>query len=124
MTITSRANLRRIALRSDRAQNVLTQFETGNEFEKLGEWRLQHGFKSRSPDVAIVGRRLDFIIPECVIQSGRKVIIFTTYGMANSANGKRLEDLGIFLVGSGVESVEGKSMIAYLAAQRDYRTPI
>jgi hypothetical protein len=57
VTITSRAYLRRIALRSDRAQNVLMQFETGNEFEKLGEWRLQHGFKSRSPDVAIVGRR-------------------------------------------------------------------
>lgn len=122
VTITSRAYLRRIALRSDRAQNVLMQFETGNEFEKLGEWRLQHGFKSRSPDVAIVGRRLDFIIPESVIQSGRKIIIFTTYEMANSADGKRLEDLGIVLVGSGVEGVEGKSMIDYLATQRGYRT--
>jgi hypothetical protein len=38
------------------SQDVLYQFESGNAFEKLGQWRLDAGYEKRSPDVAIVTR--------------------------------------------------------------------
>src|SRR5512147_1643875 len=47
-------------LATNGAQDILYQFEPGNTFEKLGEWRLRAGYRKRSPDLAIVSRHLDF----------------------------------------------------------------
>ncbi len=120
--ITSKAYLGRFAAEGENAQNVLTEFEAGSEFEDLGEWRLKSGFKSRRPDLAIVGRRPDIIIPESAMQAGRNLLFFTTYVLANSDDAKRLGDSGVTVVGAGAEGVEGKVMIDYLATRGNYRT--
>lgn len=120
--ITSKVYLSRFAAEGENAQNVLTEFEAGSEFEDLGEWRLQNGFKLRSPDLAIVGRRPDLIIPESAIQAGRSILFLTTYDLANSDDAKRLRDMGVTVVGAGAEGVEGKVMIDYLATRKNYRT--
>ena len=65
--------LKRFAAKSDEAQNIFFQFDKGAEFEQLGDWRLQNGFKRRNPDIVIVSRTLDFEIPELVKTSGRKI---------------------------------------------------
>ncbi len=119
--ITSKAYLERFAAEGENAQNVLTEFEAGGEFEYLGEWRLQNEFKSRSPDLAIIGRKPDLMIPRSAMQ-GRKILFFSTYDLANSDDGKRLGDMGVTVVGAGAEGVEGKVMIEYLAGRMKYRT--
>jgi riboflavin biosynthesis pyrimidine reductase len=102
------------------SQDVLYQFEPGNAFEKLGQWRLNAGFKKRSPDVAIVTRDLDFEIPEKLIQSGRRIIIFTTDSIAKSDKAKSLTNVNTVIVGSGEGRVEGGQMIATLANDMGY----
>ena len=48
--------------------------------------------KKRSPDVAIVTRDLDFEIPEKLIQSDRRIIIFTTDAIAKSDKAEALRN--------------------------------
>jgi riboflavin biosynthesis pyrimidine reductase len=103
------------------SQDVLYQFEPGNAFEKLGQWRLNTGFKKRSPDVAIVTRDLDFEIPEKLIQSGRRIFIFTTDAIAKSDKAKSLSNLNTVIIGSGQGRVEGGRMIATLSNDMGYR---
>jgi riboflavin biosynthesis pyrimidine reductase len=103
------------------SQDVLYQFEPGNAFEKLGQWRLNAGFKKRSPDVAIVTRDLDFEIPEKLIQSGRRIFIFTTDAIAKSDKAKSLSNVNTVIIGSGEGRVEGGRMIAALSNDRGYR---
>jgi riboflavin biosynthesis pyrimidine reductase len=119
--ITSKSYLGRFEAEGDNAQNVLTEFEAGGEFEDLGEWRLQNEFKSRSPDLAVVGRKLDLMVPKSAMQ-GRDTLFFSTYDTANSDDAKRLRDMGATVVGAGDKGVEGKVMIEYLATRRNYRT--
>ena len=106
------------------SQDVLFQFESGSPFEKLGQWRLDAGFKRRSPDVAIVTRELDFEIPEKLIQSGRRIMIFTTDAIAKSNQAKSLTKRNLEILGSGAEEVEGDRMIASLSKDRGYRVII
>ena len=54
------------------AQDILSSFEPGGAFERLGGWRLEAGYEKRSPDVAIVTRHLDFELPETLRKSGRQ----------------------------------------------------
>jgi hypothetical protein len=103
------------------AEDILYQFEPGGGFEKLGEWRLSAGYTSRSPDLAVVARSLDFTVPAAVLRSGRRVVIFTTYSLAGSEQAKALTDLGAVVVGSGEAGVEGDRMIDYLSNERGYR---
>jgi riboflavin biosynthesis pyrimidine reductase len=103
------------------SQDVLYQFEPGNPFEKLGQWRLNAGFKKRSPDVAIVTRDLDFEIPEKLIQSGRRIFIFTTDAIAKSDKAKSLSNVNTVIIGSGEGRVEGGRMIATLSNDMGYR---
>src|SRR6266508_2986458 len=102
------------------SQDVLYQFGPGNAFEKLGEWRLNAGFKKRSPDVAIVTRDLDFELPEKLIQSGRRIFIFTTDAIATSDKAKSLCNVNTVIMGSGEGGVEGGRMIATLANDMGY----
>src|SRR5215213_3070476 len=102
------------------SQDILYQFEPGNRFEKLGQWRLNAGYKKRSPDVAIVTRDLDFEIPEKLIQSGRRIVIFTTDSIAKSNKAKALTSVNTILRGSGERGVAGDRMIATLSNDMAY----
>ena len=119
--ISGAAYLKRVLVQGNRAENIISQFEPGSGFEKLGEWRLSAGYKKRSPDLVIVTRSLDFKFPEEVIRSGRRVIIFTTYTMANSDQARALTASGAFVVGSGQTGVDGNMMIDYLSNELGYR---
>jgi riboflavin biosynthesis pyrimidine reductase len=103
------------------SQDILYQFEPGNAFEKLGQWRLNAGFKKRNPDVAIVTRDLDFEIPEKLIQSGRRIFIFTADALAKSDKAKSLSNVNIVIIGSGEGRVEGGRMMAALSHDMGYR---
>lgn len=102
------------------SQDILYQFEPGNAFENLGQWRLDTGYKKRSPDVAIVTRDLDFGLPGKLIKSGRRIVIFTTDSMAQSDKARSLSDENTVILGSGEREVEGGRMIATLANDMGY----
>ena len=108
-------------LAANGVQDILYQFEPGNAFEKLGQWRLSAGYRKRSPDVAIVTRHLDFELPGELIRSGRRIVIFTTDSMAASAKARALKMADTIIVGSGEAGVDGGRMIAALANGMGYR---
>jgi hypothetical protein len=119
--ISGAAYLQRVAVPGFHGQEILFQFEPGREFEELGEWRIKTGYKKRSPDLAVVARRLDFHIPAQLIKSGRRVIIFTTQSEADSEQARALKATGVTVVGSGKESVDGNPMIDFLSNGLGYR---
>lgn len=106
--------LNRLAAQKRKAQNVLTQFEPGQDFAELGEWRLKNGYEQRSPDVVVVSRSLNFELPKGIVREDRKVIIFTIYGMLESEQAQKFEAAGARIVGGGKEGVNGRAMVAYL----------
>ncbi len=103
------------------SQDVLFQFEPGHAFETLGQWRLDAGYEQRSPDVAIVTRDLDFPLPEKLIHSGRRIVIFTTDSVANSTKARSLRSVNTLIMGSGENGVEGGRMITALADDMGYK---
>jgi riboflavin biosynthesis pyrimidine reductase len=103
------------------AQDILYQFEPGNEFEALGRWRLSAGYERRSPDLAIVTRDLGFALPPALSLGGRKVAIFTTDFAAESSQGKALKNANTTVVGSGEEGVDARKLISTLSNQMGYR---
>jgi riboflavin biosynthesis pyrimidine reductase len=117
--ISSSSYFKRLA--ANGAQEILYQFEPGNAFETLGQWRLDNGYKKRSPDVAIVTRHLDFELPEELRQSGRRISIFTTDSTANSDKAKTLSNADTAIIGSGEAGVDGGRMIATLGNGMGYR---
>jgi hypothetical protein len=117
--ISSGSYFKRLA--TNGAQDILYQFEPGQAFEKLGQWRLDAGFEKRSPDVAMVTRHLDFELPEELRKSGRRIIIFTTDSIANSDKAKALRHADTIIIGSGEAGVDGGRMIATLANGMGYR---
>ena len=117
--ISSGSYFKRLATQG--AQDILYQFEPGQAFEGLGQWRLDAGFKNRGPDVAVVTRDLDFELPEELRNSGRRVIIFTTNSMAGSDKARSLRNADKSIVGSGETGVDGGRMIATLAKEMGYR---
>ncbi len=82
--ITGADYLNRFAKHGEKAQNILSQFDKGAKYERLGDWRLAHGYKSRNPDVAVTSRSLEFDFPSSLLGDGRKLLVFTTYEMATS----------------------------------------
>lgn len=119
VTISGGSYFKRLAGKG--SQDILYQFETGNAFEELGEWRLDAGYQKRSPDLAIVTRELDFELPEELRRSGRKIMIFTTDVMAASDKARALKNDDTIIVGSGDAGVEGDRLIATLANEMKYR---
>jgi len=105
---------KRLAALGNSAQDILYQFEPGKGFEKLGEWRLNAGYKKRSPDLAIVTRHLDFELPEELIRSGRRIAIFTTDSMAGSDKARALNNANTIVIGSGEAGVDGGRLITVL----------
>ena len=119
--ISGAAYLKRVSTLGSRAENILSQFEPGGEFENLGNWRLSAGYQERSPDLAVVTRSLDLKFPEEVMRSGRKIVIFTTDTTANSDQARALTALGVVVIGSGQAGVDGNRMIDYLSNGKGYR---
>jgi riboflavin biosynthesis pyrimidine reductase len=117
VTISGGSYFKRLAT----SQDILYQFEPGNAFEKLGQWRLSAGYPKRSPDLAIVSRHLDFDLPEELARSGRRIAIFTTDSMANSEKAGALRNANTTVTGSGEAGVEGGKMIDTLANDMGYR---
>jgi riboflavin biosynthesis pyrimidine reductase len=117
--ISSGSYFKRLA--SKRAQDILYQFEPGQAFEKLGQWRLDAGSAKRSPDVAVASRQLDFELPKALRTSGRRIVIFTTHSMAHSNKAKAMRNADITIVGSGDTGVDGRNMIATLANGMGYQ---
>jgi hypothetical protein len=113
--------LKRFARIGSAAEDILFQFEPGRGFEELGEWRLISGYKKRSPDLAIVSRRLDFQLPEGILKNDRKIIVFTPDAMTNSMQARHLTNAGVAVVGSGEAGVEADRMIAALNLELGYR---
>jgi riboflavin biosynthesis pyrimidine reductase len=107
--------------RLERSQDILYQFEPRNTFQSLGEWRLEAGYQKRSPDLAIVSRRLDFELPDRLVKSGRRIVIFTTDAIANSEKARVLQDANIAVEGSGERRVDGEQMVDSLAREMGYR---
>src|SRR5215207_3728631 len=103
------------------SQDILYQFEPGNVFEYLGQWRLKAAYKKRSPDVAIVTRDLDFEIPEKLLQSNRRIIVLTTDAIAKSAKAKSLSNGNTVILGIGEGQVEGGQLIDALSNDMSYR---
>lgn len=120
VVITGSAYLKRFSKKGESAENVLNQFDKGQQFEDLGDWREAHNLK-RSPDIAIVARSMDFDIPKAAFDGNRKVMIFTTYEAATSPKAKELEEKGVFVIGSGVDGVDGKVMTDFLAFKMGYK---
>ena len=106
--ITGTDYLKRFEEKGKGAQDVLTQFDEGEDFEDLGNWRLENGFDKRYPDIAILSRSLDFSIPSHIVDSNRKIIIFTTYDMRGSKPCKKLEAAGAEVFAAGENGVDGK----------------
>jgi riboflavin biosynthesis pyrimidine reductase len=117
--ISSGSYFKRLAAHS--AQDILHQFEPGQAYENLGQWRLESGFEKRSPDVAVVTRHLDFKLPEKLHNSGRRIVIFTTDSLANSDKAKALSHTNTSVIGSGEAEVHGSRMITMLADGMGYR---
>jgi len=119
--ISGGAYLKRVSALGSRAEDILYQFEPGRRFEKLGEWRLRAGYKTRRPDLAVVTRSLDFKIPEEVLRSGRRTMIFTADSIANSDKARAFTASGTVVIGSGEAGVDGNRMIETLSNGMGYR---
>ena len=113
LLITGTSYMTQFAVKGERGQNVLTQFDKGSIFEDLGDWREQNGLK-RNPDLAVVSRSLKFSIPKVVSESGRRVFVFTTHLMQDGENAKELEKAGAKVIGAGKEGVDGAVMLRRL----------
>jgi len=117
VTISSGSYFKRLAT----SQDILYQFEPGNAFEKLGQWRLSHGYKKRSPDLAVITRHLDFELPKELLRSGRKIVIFTTDAVAISDRARALKNANTIILGDGETDVDGGRLITTLANEMGYR---
>lgn len=106
--ITGADYLNRFAKDGEKAQNILSQFDKGAKYEDLGDWRIDHGYKRRNPDVAVVSRSLDFDFLPSLLGDGRRLFVFTTFEMANSEKAEALRAKGAFVEGVGKNGVNGK----------------
>lgn len=121
VVITTGAYFRRLAAQGDRAQDILFQFDAGKPFEMLGNWRLDAGYASRQPDLAVVSRHLDFEFPGELIRSGRKITVLTTDAMAKSARASAFGGANTLVARCGEAGVEGDALVATLAGRLGYR---
>lgn len=106
--------LKRAQAPGSHAQDIIHQFEPGAAFADLGEWRLDAGYEKRSPDLAVIARHLDFKLPEGVLDSGRRIAVFTTDRMAASEEATAFAAQGAAIVAGGALGANADQMIGYL----------
>jgi riboflavin biosynthesis pyrimidine reductase len=114
------AYLKRVQAMGSAAQEILFQFQPGQKFEQLGQWRLDHGLAKRQPDLAFLSHTLDFEIPAGLANADRKVFVFTTYAMADSKKAGDITEAGVTVVGAGETGVDGAKMMACLEMDPGY----
>ncbi len=119
--ISGAAYFSRLAASPAGAQDILYQYETGGEFERLGSWRLAGGFPRKSPDLAIVARGLELEIPDQLILTGRKIMIFTSRPLAGSGRANEIRKMGVTVIAAGEEEVEGDFLADELSRDLGYR---
>ena len=120
LAISGSSYIKRVVATGGHPQDILFQFLPGMQFEALGEWRLEMGFKKRSPDLAILTHHLDFSFPDSLLKGDRKIFVFTTYSMAETDKARMFRNQGIDVIGSGEQGVEGEKIIGYLQNGFDY----
>ncbi len=111
---------KRFKASGSRAEDILFQYEAGQKYEKLGQWRLEAGFRQRQPDLIFLSHSLDFEIPAGILGGDRKVFIFTTYASSESSEAGVLTNSGAVVVGAGETGVDGKSLMDYLWMNSGY----
>ena len=104
--ITSGRYLREYA--EGRAQEILTVYDDP-AFADLAQWRIDHGLPSQ-PDLAVISASLDFPIPPVLLESGRRVVIFTVKS-ADSARMRALEAQAGEVYVVGQETVDGARLM-------------
>lgn len=111
VVITSGRYLREYA--EGKAQEILTVYDDP-AFADLTRWRQEHGLPSQ-PDLAVISASLDFPIPPLLLESGRRVIVFTV----DAADRGRVRELAqqageVYVVGD--ETVDGARLLERLTA--------
>jgi hypothetical protein len=119
--ISTGAHFKRLATPGIVSQDILYQFGAGKAFEMLGNWRLDAGYASRNPDLAVVSRHLDFEFPDELIRSGRGIAVFTTDAMAKSERASALGGANTLVIGCGEAGVDGNTLVTALANRLGYR---
>jgi riboflavin biosynthesis pyrimidine reductase len=103
------------------AQDILYSFEPGSKFEELGQWRLNAGYQKRNPDIAIVTHRMDFELPDELLESDRRILIFTNDSTADSDKARARNNANTTILASGETDVDGERLIATLGNEMGYR---
>jgi len=103
-------------------QNFLTQFESSGKFSQLGNWRLKKGYGKISPDIVVPSRSLNITIPDVLVKSKRKILIYTMGSMISSPEAKFLRGSGanLEIIEAGTTDgtgVDGKAMTSNLESK-------
>lgn len=101
-----------------KAQEILQVYDDPR-FADLGSWREERGLPAQ-PDLAVVSGSLNFPIPQFLVESDRRVIVFT-HGRADKERIERLRAQTGTVIIAGEEDVHGRQMIDSLA-ELGYRT--
>lgn len=116
VVITSGRYLRDYA--EGKAQEILQVYDKP-EFADLGRWREERGLAPQ-PDLVVISGSLDFPIPHVLVESDRKIIVFT-HGRADKARIESLRDQTGTVIIAGEERVHGSQMVDSLS-EMGYQT--
>ncbi len=101
-----------------KAQEILQVYDNP-EFADLGRWREERGL-SPQPDLAVISGSLDFPIPHVLVESDRRITIFT-HGRADKEKIASLREQTGTVVIAGEERVHGRQMVDSLT-EMGYQT--
>lgn len=91
-----------------KAQEILRVYDQP-EFADLGRWREARGLPPQ-PDLAVISGSLNFPIPQVLIESDRRVVVFT-HGQADKEKVAALRDQTGTVIIAGEADVEGRQMV-------------
>lgn len=97
---------------SGHAQEILRVYDDP-QFADLSGWRVQQGLTPQ-PDIAVISASLDFPIPEALLASGRRVVVFTTE-QADRQRVRELEAHAGQVIVAGASSVTGDRLLQAMA---------
>lgn len=91
-----------------KAQEILQVYDQP-AFADLGRWREERGLAPQ-PDLAVISGSLDFPIPEVLIESDRRVIVFTHDRADKEKVASLREQTGTVII-AGEDDVHGRQMV-------------
>lgn len=97
------------------AQNIIIPWQA-DEFREIRDLRKKNKLPEQ-PNLAVFSRNLEGIeFPkECF--DGRTLMVFTTYEQASSKAAKDLKNRGVYVIGSGLEGVDGGKAVDLMVKQ-------